>query len=195
MAYSKVYNPFVGKLDYVGVSLGDLPAHATIHEVGGSDLINHDNLTGFAANEHIDWTAAVDAFLTTNSGTFGGLLDKVQLTALGKSGQLNDIVQFKIGSTLFWSMNKNGIWTGANLTATTQINTPKIIDSGGSITIDATGIGGTYVNITNSTIGAAAKTALQKDGVEIVGVDDVVNASVIEDSFLKNYLHKLRQIF
>ena len=32
--------------------------------------INHDNLSGFVANEHIDWTNAVSNFLTT--GTVGG---------------------------------------------------------------------------------------------------------------------------
>jgi len=39
--------------------------HASTHEVGGDDLINHDDLTGFVANEHIDWTNATQDFLTT----------------------------------------------------------------------------------------------------------------------------------
>jgi len=32
-------------------------AHASSHESGGSDAINHDNLSGFVANEHIDHTS------------------------------------------------------------------------------------------------------------------------------------------
>ena len=28
--------------------------HASTHESGGSDAVNHDNLTGFVANEHVD---------------------------------------------------------------------------------------------------------------------------------------------
>lgn len=32
--------------------------HAAEHEVGGDDLVDHDALTNYAANEHIDWTAA-----------------------------------------------------------------------------------------------------------------------------------------
>jgi hypothetical protein len=32
-------------------------SHASSHEVGGSDLVDHDSLTGFVASEHIDWTA------------------------------------------------------------------------------------------------------------------------------------------
>ncbi|GAI98345.1 unnamed protein product, partial [marine sediment metagenome] len=35
--------------------------------------IDHDSLTNFLANEHIDWTNAMDDFLTTGSGTFGTL--------------------------------------------------------------------------------------------------------------------------
>ena len=34
-------------------------AHKAEHETGGGDLINHDSLTGFVANEHIDWTSDV----------------------------------------------------------------------------------------------------------------------------------------
>lgn len=34
--------------------------------------INHDNLTGFVANEHIDWTSTSSNFATTGTGAFGG---------------------------------------------------------------------------------------------------------------------------
>lgn len=34
-----------------------LSAHAVEHEASGSDEIDHDSLSGFVANEHIDWTA------------------------------------------------------------------------------------------------------------------------------------------
>ncbi|UCD07957.1 MAG: hypothetical protein JSW41_03030, partial [Candidatus Aenigmatarchaeota archaeon] len=40
-------------------------AHKSSHEVGGGDLINHDNLTGFVGNEHIDWTNASQQLLTS----------------------------------------------------------------------------------------------------------------------------------
>jgi len=32
--------------------------HASTHELLGDDLVDHDNLTNYAANEHIDWTNA-----------------------------------------------------------------------------------------------------------------------------------------
>jgi len=37
--------------------------------------IVHDNLNGFVANEHIDWTAATSNFSTTGTGHFTGNLD------------------------------------------------------------------------------------------------------------------------
>lgn len=55
-----------GALSVAGAS--DLPTHATRHESGGSDQINHDSLTGFVANEHIDWTNAPNNLLTSGTG-------------------------------------------------------------------------------------------------------------------------------
>lgn len=39
---------------------GDLPAHAALHELGGGDQVDHDDLLNFVANEHIDYTLAID---------------------------------------------------------------------------------------------------------------------------------------
>lgn len=44
-------------------------AHAADHEVGGSDTVNHDNLVGFVANEHIDHSGVT---LTAGEGLAGG---------------------------------------------------------------------------------------------------------------------------
>lgn len=52
---SVTYEDSDGTLDFV------------VNEAG----INHDNLTGFVANEHIDWTAASNNFLTTGTATIG----------------------------------------------------------------------------------------------------------------------------
>ena len=51
------------------IQAGDLPAHAAEHEVGGGDLVDHDALTNFVANEHIDHTAIT---LTAGEGLSGG---------------------------------------------------------------------------------------------------------------------------
>lgn len=39
--------------------------HASEHEIGGGDLVDHDSLTGFVANEHINWTNATQNFKTS----------------------------------------------------------------------------------------------------------------------------------
>ena len=61
----------------------DVDAHASDHEIGGADLIDHDNLTNFLAAEHIDWTGASDNFNTSGSVVTGALLPggKVQFKA------------------------------------------------------------------------------------------------------------------
>lgn len=47
-------NPFTSDFDYYSTTSA---IHASSHEIGGADLVDHDNLTNFVANEHIDWTA------------------------------------------------------------------------------------------------------------------------------------------
>lgn len=44
-------------------------AHASTHEIAGSDLVDHDNLTNFVANEHIDHTSVT---ITAGTGLSGG---------------------------------------------------------------------------------------------------------------------------
>lgn len=51
------------------LQLADLPLHAVEHEIGGGDLVDHDVLTNFVANEHIDHTAIT---LTAGEGLQGG---------------------------------------------------------------------------------------------------------------------------
>lgn len=58
-----------------GMSEDDLTivaAHASEHEVGGSDLVGHDSLTGFVSNEHIDHSGVSVLAGTGMSG--GGLI-------------------------------------------------------------------------------------------------------------------------
>lgn len=59
--------------------------HAETHEVGGSDLVGHDDLTGFVANEHFLQSAiTVDANELTNTAGSLGLADhNTARTALG----------------------------------------------------------------------------------------------------------------
>jgi len=54
---------------FSAIQAGDMPAHAAEHEVGGGDLVDHDALTNFVANEHIDHTTIT---LTAGEGLQGG---------------------------------------------------------------------------------------------------------------------------
>ncbi len=47
--------------------------HATQHETGGSDTVDHDQLLNYVANEHIDWTSTTENLETTGTGVFEGL--------------------------------------------------------------------------------------------------------------------------
>jgi hypothetical protein len=58
-----------GVLSSAAILVGDLPAHAAEHEIGGGDLVDHDNLTNFVANEHIDHTGVT---ITAGAGLTGG---------------------------------------------------------------------------------------------------------------------------
>jgi hypothetical protein len=46
-----------------------LDTHAATHESGGSDTVNHDNLTGFVADEHVDHSTTN---ITAGNGLVGG---------------------------------------------------------------------------------------------------------------------------
>lgn len=80
-----------------------------------STTINHDSLTGFVANEHIDWTGASSDFYTTgkgrfngnvgiNTGTFGSNADKVFAAKAGTAptSSPTDVAQL-------WAENVEGI--------------------------------------------------------------------------------------
>lgn len=51
------------------IPAGDLPDHASRHEVGGADLVDHDLLTNFVADEHV---AHSGVNLTAGNGLSGG---------------------------------------------------------------------------------------------------------------------------
>lgn len=46
-----------------------VPGHAATHEAGGTDLVNHDDLSGFVANEHVDHSTVS---ITGGDGCGGG---------------------------------------------------------------------------------------------------------------------------
>jgi len=53
---------------WANIQVGDLPAHASSHEVGGGDLVDVEKLTNF-----IDWTNAAANFKTTVASGYAGI--------------------------------------------------------------------------------------------------------------------------
>jgi len=58
-------NDLKTQIEGLGGGEGGIEAHAVTHEVSGGDEVGHDNLTGFVAHEHIDWTNATEDFKTS----------------------------------------------------------------------------------------------------------------------------------
>lgn len=70
-------------------------AYAHIHNL--TTDIDHDALTNFVANEHIDWTNATSALLTTGIATIGGAANAVQLIVKANASQAvaNSLISLK----------------------------------------------------------------------------------------------------
>jgi hypothetical protein len=67
-----------GTLDFV------LGAHAATHESGGGDEVDHDSLSGFVANEHVDHTSV--SITAGNGLTGGGTIASTRTLALTTPG-------------------------------------------------------------------------------------------------------------
>lgn len=110
--------------------------HASRHESAGADAINHDNLTGFVANEHVDHSAVT---FSAGSGLAGGgdltanrsfSVDISPLSAIGTSDPANDLLLIEDvtdGSILKVTPNNLGIVSFK--TITTDFGTSPVADS------------------------------------------------------------------
>jgi len=76
--------------------------HASIHESGGYDETDHDDLAGFVANEHIDWTSTTENIVTT--GTIYGKgyrINIVAKTAAYTATAADDVITCGAGNETF----------------------------------------------------------------------------------------------
>ena len=97
-------------------------ADGTLDFVVDEASINHDNLTGFVANEHIDWTAASSNFLTSGSITLGTDIihdgDTNNKVAFG-----TDTQDFQTGGSSRLDISDSGVRLGgANARVTTVLD-------------------------------------------------------------------------
>ena len=99
-----------------------IPTHASRHEVGGDDLVSHDSLTDFAANEHIDHST-----VSVSAGgilTGGGTIAANRTISLASSGVDHDATtnfaaNEHIDHTTV-SVSAGGILTGGGTIAATR---------------------------------------------------------------------------
>jgi len=95
--------------------------HASTHESGGSDTINHDNLAGFVANEHIDHSSVSIVAGTGLSG--GGNLTTSRTLSLNHLG-LQNLSDPNADRIMFWDDSSGALkWltvsTGLSISDTT----------------------------------------------------------------------------
>lgn len=106
--------------------------HGTQHEVGGDDLVDHDALTNFVANEHIDHTSVT---LTAGVGlSGGGDISANRSFALSHLG-LEDLTDPGADRILFWDDSETKtdwltVGTGLAITDTTITTDDANIDHG-----------------------------------------------------------------
>ena len=94
--------------------------HASEHASGGGDAVDHDTLTNFVADEHIDWTAGSDNFVTSGNVAASGSLSIEGTTSLKGALTLGDTITFPTadgtrGQVLTTDGAGNVVWSGAVL--------------------------------------------------------------------------------
>ena len=65
--------------------------HASEHETGGGDLVNLDSLTGFLANEHIDWTNATENLITIGDISCASLIVDTNTLVVNATGYTDKV--------------------------------------------------------------------------------------------------------
>ena len=140
-------------------------ASVTQHE----GAINHDALTGFVANEHIDWTAATAAFSTTGTAATGAL------TVTGNIGVTGTVDGRDVATD---GTKLDGIESGATADQTTE----EIQDAawGGTIlTGTQTLISVVYDDASNNVDFIVQEASIDHGSIAGIGDDDHTQYSII----------------
>lgn len=98
-------------------------AHAASHEIGGGDLVDHDNLTNYVADEHIDHTAIT---LTAGDGlTGGGTIADNRTFTLGTPATLTSTTSNAVTAT----SHTHAITTGISDTNIVRVDHASVADN------------------------------------------------------------------
>ncbi|GAH49073.1 unnamed protein product, partial [marine sediment metagenome] len=110
--------------ELTGVTSGQHHAqlHAASHHVAGGDLINHDSLTGFVANEHINHTGV--SMIAGSGLSGGGTIAASRTFNLGALTGNWDAANYQIRALKFYSDQATGTapFTVASTTKVTNLN-------------------------------------------------------------------------
>jgi hypothetical protein len=118
---------------WTSIAVGDLPDHAAEHEVGGGDLVDHDALTNFVANEHINHTGVT---LTAGNGlTGGGNIAANRTFTMGTPSTLTTTTTNAVTAT----SHTHNVTTTAD--GDTNVSTILQSDASGGLRLDRLGIG------------------------------------------------------
>jgi len=125
--------------------------------------INHDSLTGFVTNEHIDWTAASDNFSTTGTASIDGIdiesntSNSIHIGDVPASmtGISNVFVGFGSGDDITSGATNTGIGNNALRSLSTGSNNVGI----GSVSGASVTTGSNIISIGGSTGGFASTTS------------------------------------
>lgn len=152
--------------------------HAASHSDGQSDVVNHNNLTNGAGNQHIDWTSASSAFATTGlvsakqGDTVYGLSTQISLE-VGVDGSKPGAIRIRGGTAA----------SGGLIQATT--NNLHIDALGGNIYIGSYDNSVVYFNGSSYYIGTGGNARFN------IGADDVTYTGLVtSDNGLLKYRTK-----
>jgi hypothetical protein len=106
----------IGSVDFTGgnkIYVNDIDIDSPVSVYN----LNHDSFSGFVANEHIDWTNASSAFVTTQNSTVGGADNEVQQTIKMNASQSVDALRVLDSSdNTKFTISQNGYMTLAGET-------------------------------------------------------------------------------
>lgn len=123
----------VGNIQDGDVLVGERVNGTTVLITFNGSAIDHDSLTNFVANEHIDWTAATSNFVTTGTAATGALTVTGNIAVTGTvdgrdvatDGTKLDTIETSADVTD--ETNVKSALDGATITATTVAGTDKIL--------------------------------------------------------------------
>lgn len=147
--------------------------------------IDHDALTNFVANEHIDWTGASSNFSTTGTALVDGSSDAIQLRVQGHSAQTANIFEIEnSAATNLFTVDNSG-----NVTVAGTVDGRDLATDGSKLDgIEASADVTDETNVVSSLSGATLTgvTVATTDKVLLQDVSDADNLKTVTAQSIAN---------